>query len=168
MAAPPCSRGTRRRGRRTSRGLRRAVRCAPAGRTGSCMARYAALSSSLPPLTSTDLYEFRFLTDAQISPDGARLADAVKADNDPRDGYRGGIWLIPFDESESASQITSGVGQDSSPRWSPDGRNLAFLSDRGEPAKGKKRAPRNVYVQAQAGAEARPRTTFAGDCAGLV
>ena len=104
------------------------------------MARYAALSSSLPPLTSTDLYEFRFLTDAQISPDGARVAYAVKVVNDARDGYRGGIWLIPFDESESASQITSGVGQDSSPRWSPDGRNLAFLSDRGEPAKGKKRA----------------------------
>ena len=132
------------------------------------MARYAALSSSLPPLTSTDLYEFRFLTDAQISPDGARVAYAVKVVNDARDGYRGAIWLVPFDESESASQITSGVGQDSSPRWSPDGRNLAFLSDRGEPAKGKKRAPRNVYVQAQAGAEARQLTTFADDCSDLV
>ncbi len=132
------------------------------------MARYAALSSSLPPLTSTDLYEFRFLTDAQISPDGARVAYAVKVVNDARDGYRGAIWLVPFDESESASQITSGVGQDSSPRWSPDGRNLAFLSDRGEPAKGKKRAPRNVFVQSLDGGEARQLTSFADDCSDLV
>src|SRR5436305_15163235 len=106
MAAPPCSRGTRRRGRRTSRGLRRAVRCAAAGRIGSCMARYAALSSSLPPLTSAGLYEFGCLADAQISPCGARVAYAVKVVTDARGGYRGGILLVPFDESESACQIS--------------------------------------------------------------
>jgi dipeptidyl aminopeptidase/acylaminoacyl peptidase len=131
------------------------------------MARYAALSSSLPPLTPEDLYEFRFLTDAQISPDGKRVAYAVKTANEKHDGYRGAIWLIPFDGSRAATQLTSGVGQDSSPRWSPDGTRLAFLSDRGEAPKGRKRAPRNVYLLELEGGEARQIGSFTEDCGDL-
>ena len=130
------------------------------------MARYAALSSSLPPLTSEDLYEFRFLTDAQISPDGERIAYAVRWSNDARDWYRGAIWLVPFGGGP-ARQVTSGDGQDSSPRWSPDGRTLAFVSDRGEPPKGRKRAPRNVYLLELDGGEARRLTAFTEDCGDL-
>ena len=69
------------------------------------MARYAALSASLLPLTPEDLYEFRFLTDAQISPDGKRVAYAVKLANEKRDGYRGAIWLAPFDGSRPATSV---------------------------------------------------------------
>ena len=131
------------------------------------MARYAALSASLLPLTPEDLYEFRFLTDAQISPDGKRVAYAVKLANEKRDGYRGAIWLAPFDGSRPATQLTSGAGQDSSPRWSPDAARLAFLSDRGEPPKGRKRAPRNVYLLELEGGEARQLSSFTEDCADL-
>ena len=131
------------------------------------MARYPALSPSPVPLTPDDLYEFRFLTDAQISPDGERVAYAVKVANDKRDGYRGAIWLAPFDGSRPAAQLTSGAGQDSSPRWSPDGGRLAFLSDRGEAPKGRKRAARNVYLLDLAGGEARQLTSFTEDCADL-
>src|SRR5256885_17084856 len=94
------------------------------------MARYAALSSSLPPLTSEDLYEFRFLTDAQISPDGERIAYAVRRSNDARDSYRGAIWLVPFG-GRPARQVASGDRQDPSPRWSTDDRTTAFSSGRG-------------------------------------
>ena len=131
------------------------------------MARYAALSAPLP-LTPEDLYEFRFLTDAQISPDGSRVAYAVKLANASRDGYRGAIWLVPFEGSRDAVQLTGGAAQDSSPRWSPDGSRLAFLSDRGDPPKGRKRAPKNVYLLDLAGGEARQLTAFADDCADLV
>src|SRR5438874_5378047 len=131
------------------------------------MARYAALSSSLPPLTPEDLYEFRFLTDAQISPDGDRIAFAVKTANEERDGYRGAIWLAPFDGSRQALQITAGTAHDSMPRWSPDGRRLAFTSDRGETPKGRKRPPRNVFVLDLDGGEARQLTRFADDCSDL-
>src|SRR5438034_1189896 len=132
------------------------------------MARYAALSSSLPPLTPEDLYEFRFLTDAQISPDGERIAFAVKTANEKRDGYRGAIWLVPFDGSRPLAQITAGAAHDSLPRWSPDGRRLAFTSDRGETPKGKKRPARNVFVLDLEGGEARQLTRFAEDCSDLV
>ena len=131
------------------------------------MARYPALSSSPPPLTPDDLYEFRFLTDAQISPDGERIAYAVKTANEKRDGYRGALWLIPSDGSEAPVQITAGTVHDASPSWSPDGERLAFTSDRGDVPKGKKRAPRNVFVLDLRGGEARQLTTFLDDCSDL-
>jgi dipeptidyl aminopeptidase/acylaminoacyl peptidase len=131
------------------------------------MARYAALSSSPLPLSSEDLYEFRFLTDAQISPDGARIAYAVKTANPTRDGYRGAIWLISSEGTEARAQITTGNALDSAPRWSPDGTRLAFTSDRGDVPKGRKRPPRNIFVLDLAGGEARQVTRFGDDCSDL-
>ncbi|HEV8536787.1 MAG TPA: S9 family peptidase [Candidatus Limnocylindria bacterium] len=118
-------------------------------------------------MTPDDLYDFRFLTDAQISPDGERVAYAVKAVNEKRDGYRGSIWLLPFDSTAAAVRLTAGESLDSSPRWSPDGRRIAFLSDRGEAPKGRKRPPRNVYALDLGGGEARTITRFADDCTDL-
>ena len=132
------------------------------------MARYAALSSSPLPLSPEDLYEFRFLTDAQISPDGARIAYSVKTANPKRDGYLGAIWLVSADGTTPPVQITAGTAQDSSPRWSPDGSELAFTSDRGEVPQGRKRPPRNVFVLDLAGGEARQLTRFGDDCSDLV
>ncbi len=124
--------------------------------------------SDLPPLTPEDLYAFRFLTDAQISPDGARVAFAVRTVNDERDGYRSALWLVPRDGSREATRLTFGPGQDASPRWSPDGAALAFASDRFATEKDpKKRKPKNVFVLSLDGGEARQLTAFDDDCADL-
>src|SRR2546426_5999594 len=131
------------------------------------MSRYAALSSSPLPLSPEDLYEFRFLTDAQISPDGTRIAYAVKVANPKRDGYLSAIWLVSSDGAQAPAQLTAGVSQDSSPQWSPKGERLAFTSDRGEAHKGKKRPPRNIFVLDLAGGEARELTHFGDDCSDL-
>ena len=131
------------------------------------MARYAALSSSPLPLSPEDLYEFRFLTDAQISPDGGRIAYAVRIANPKRDGYCGAIWLVSSEGTDAPAQITSGTAQDSAPRWSPYGTRLAFTSDRGDVPKGRKRPPRNIFVLDLAGGEARQVTGFGDDCSDL-
>ncbi|MEA2538228.1 MAG: hypothetical protein QOF11_2462 [Chloroflexota bacterium] len=47
-----------------------------------------------------------------------------------KDGYRRALWAVPTDGSEPARRLTIGAKQDTSPRFSPDGRTLAFLSDR--------------------------------------
>jgi dipeptidyl aminopeptidase/acylaminoacyl peptidase len=118
-------------------------------------------------MTAEDLYAFRFLADAQLSPDGQRVAFVVRTVTPEHDGYRSSIWLVPFDGSSAAVQFTSGRNQDAQPRWSPDGRTLAFLSDRAAPEKpeGKKRKPKNVFVLSLDGGEARQLTSFEDDCA---
>ena len=46
------------------------------------------------------------------------------------DGYASAIWTAPTDGMEPARQLTLGARRDLQARWSPDGRQLAFLSDR--------------------------------------
>ena len=47
-----------------------------------------------------------------------------------KDGYRHALWTVPTDDSAPASRLTIGAKHDRHPRFSPDGRTLAFLSDR--------------------------------------
>jgi dipeptidyl aminopeptidase/acylaminoacyl peptidase len=79
-----------------------------------------------------DLYSLRVPTDVRISPDGERVAFVVKEPNPDKDGYRNAIWLVAADGSAPPRQISLGARSDNAPRWSPDGRTLAFLSDRSE------------------------------------
>jgi TolB protein len=59
-------------------------------------------------------------TDPAPSPDGKHLAFAA----------RGWLWLLDL-ETGSATRLTRGAGLDSRPRWSPDGKRLAFVRDNG-------------------------------------
>lgn len=118
-------------------------------------------------MTPEDLYAFRFVADAQLSPDGERVAYVVREIDREKDSYRSAIWLIPFGGG-SAARFTSGPGQDAQPRWSPDGRTLAFVSDRNAPAGDPKaRKPKNIFVLSLDGGEARQLTTFDDDCGDL-
>src|SRR5688572_3659501 len=78
----------------------------------------------------SDLYDLRVPTEVSISPDGARIAFTLKAPAPGKDGYRQSLWIVPADGSAPARQLTLGANNDTAPRWSPDGRTLAFLSDR--------------------------------------
>jgi dipeptidyl aminopeptidase/acylaminoacyl peptidase len=77
-----------------------------------------------------DLYEFRIPTEPRLSPDGGRVVFTLQAVAPIKDGYRRALWTVPTDGSQPARRLTIGVKQDGSPRFSPDGRTLAFLSDR--------------------------------------
>lgn len=126
--------------------------------------------SDLPPaITPDDLASFAFLSDAQLSPDGTRVAYVHRTMDAGTNEYRSAIWSVPYDGSSAPAQLTPGARQESSPRWSPDGRWLAFLSDEGAPAKpGSPKPPKRVLVMAAAGGEPRRLTTFADDCSDIV
>lgn len=78
-----------------------------------------------------DIYRIRQVIDPQIAPDGKRIVFVIKQADQEKNGYVTNIYVAGPDGE--IRQFTSG-GKDSSPRWSPDGRLLAFLSGRNEKA----------------------------------
>lgn len=101
-----------------------------------------------------DVYEIVNASDPRISPDGSRIAYVVTRMDAEANEYRSAIWVVPFDGSAEPVQFTSGERRDSTPRWSPDGKWLAFASSRGEDVK----TPSNLYVIPAGGGEARKLT----------
>jgi dipeptidyl aminopeptidase/acylaminoacyl peptidase len=79
---------------------------------------------------AADLYDLRVPLEVALSPDGSRVVFVVKSVNPRKDGYRQALWIGPSDGSRPARQLTLGANRETTPRWSPDGRTLAFLSDR--------------------------------------
>ena len=79
--------------------------------------------------TQEDIDGLRTASDPQISPDGADVAFVLATQNG--DEPKPTIWAISTDGGEPR-QLTAGQGSDTSARWSPDGKTLAFLSDRGK------------------------------------
>ncbi len=77
-----------------------------------------------------DLYRLRIPSDPQLSPDGSLVAMTVQSVAPGRDGYRHAIWLVPAEGGSRPRRATLGARHDTRPRFSPDGRTLAFLSDR--------------------------------------
>jgi len=100
-----------------------------------------------------DVYELTGVADPRISPDGKRVAYQVWSIDKDSNQYRGAIWVAPLDGSDEPRQFTSGEKRDGSPRWSPDGRWLAFTSNRGDD-----KAAANLYVIPAEGGEARKLT----------
>jgi dipeptidyl aminopeptidase/acylaminoacyl peptidase len=77
-------------------------------------------------VTEKDLWDFVWIGDPQISPDGARVAFVRVTVNEKKEGYNTSIWAVSTAGGEQPHQLTKGE-RDSSPRWSPDGKFLAFV-----------------------------------------
>jgi acylaminoacyl-peptidase len=100
-------------------------------RTAFALALCAAVAySAQQPFGPDDLWAWRSLSDPRIAPDG-RWVVYVEAWNDrAADARRSNLWLVSADGREQR-RFTNGDWQDASPRWSPQGDRLAWISDRG-------------------------------------
>jgi acylaminoacyl-peptidase len=85
-----------------------------------------SLSTHLEPL---DVFRVQVATDPQISPDGSRIVYVRTSADISTDRRVSNLWVINTDGT-SHRALTTGTYSDSSPRWSPDGTRLAFVSDR--------------------------------------
>ena len=111
------------------------------------------------PLAFDDFIKIKRVTDPQPSPDGSWIAFVVTAMDKEANRGNSDIWLIPAKGGEPR-QLTSGPLADMNPRWSPDGRKIAFISTRsGLP---------QVWLINPAGGEAYQLTTLSTGASGVI
>lgn len=103
-----------------------------------------------------DLDRLAEVDDPQVSPDGKWVAYTVSVINRDEDKSVSNLWMVSWDGSQHI-RLTYGTESESSPRWSPDGKYLSFVSSRPGKSKGSQ-----VWVLDRRGGEARQLTNIKG------
>jgi dipeptidyl aminopeptidase/acylaminoacyl peptidase len=113
----------------------------------------ALLAAEKRTITEMDLFKFVWIADAQISPDGSRVAFLRVWVNQKADRYDTALWIVSI-SGGPPRQITAGP-RDGSPRWSPDGKTLAFIRS---PERDGRPQPAQIWLMSFDGGEAQPLT----------
>ena len=135
--------------------MTRALRRLPFAVLLVCLALAAAVRAQSPrPMGIVDLLNVPRLSDAQLSPDGREIL-YTRADADWKADKRvSHIWRARVGGGEPA-QLTSGADGENAPRWSPDGKTIAFTAKRGD------NDGAQIYLLPSDGGEARQLTSHA-------
>ncbi len=105
----------------------------------------------------SDIYKFKLVGDPQVSPDGNWVAFVIETMHKKDKKYYTNLWIMKSNGLHPR-QLTFGKRNDHTPRWSPDGKALAFISKRD---KGQNRAPGDqVWLLPMQGGEAAPLTSL--------
>lgn len=91
-----------------------------------------AAAQELKPMTPDDVMSLRSVSDPQISPDGKWVAYVVSAVDMKENAANADIWVVSTADGAQPYRLTSSKKSDNEPRWSPDGKRLAFVSAREE------------------------------------
>ncbi|MEP7342899.1 MAG: S9 family peptidase [Acidobacteriota bacterium] len=112
-------------------------------------------------ITAEDYYAFETLSDPHLSPDGKLVAYVVTTVDQKQNRRNSSIWLAATDGSRAPWQFTTSPQSSTSPRWSPDGQWLAFLSTRPTVGSAAAEAPKTqIYILSMLGGEARRVTNL--------
>ncbi len=111
------------------------------------------------PVAPEDLFQLQFVDAVALSPDGSRVLYQVRSIDPEKDGYESHLWLVPM-QGGDPRRLTFGEQKDGSAAWHPDGKSIAFVSDRRD-----KKA--QIYRLSLEGGEAERLTDLDGVIAGL-
>ncbi len=112
--------------------------------------------STLRTVTAQDLvFGLRGVSDPQLSPDGRWVAYTVAATDSAKNRRDADLWMTSWDGTQTV-RLTTSPESENTPRWSPDGRFLAFLSGRDD-GKGAQ-----VWLLDRRGGEAQRLTSIKG------
>jgi dipeptidyl aminopeptidase/acylaminoacyl peptidase len=122
---------------------------------------------SMPPrkkrlITAEDLYKFVVMSDLRLAPDGKNASYTLQRVDQKTEKKYTNIWVVDVERAETR-QFTYGDQNDTQPRWSPVGGQIAFVSNRGDKDK-----PGQVYLIPFGGGEARPLTDIPGEIGEIV
>ncbi len=115
------------------------------------------------PISAEDLYRIEIISEPRIAPDGRHVVYRQQRVDKKTEKKYANLWIAstsitPPLSANTPRQFTYGDQNDSSPRWSPDGKQIAFLSNRGDKDK-----PAQIYLIPFDGGEAHPLTEIEGE-----
>ena len=86
-----------------------------------------AQDESLPAFDGMDVFDLEWVSDPQVSPDGNSVVYVRRSNDIMSDRTRSQLWRIDAD-GQNHRPLLSSTENAASPRWSPDGKQLAFVS----------------------------------------
>jgi len=117
-------------------------------------------------ITEKDIFDFVWVANPQVSPDGSRVAFTRVTVDEKRTGYETSIWTVATSGGAVPVRMTNGK-RDGQPRWSPDGKRIALVRG-GEKDESGKPKPPQIAILSLAGGEAWIITDLPKGAAGPV
>jgi dipeptidyl aminopeptidase/acylaminoacyl peptidase len=123
----------------------------------------SSAQTSKRSITLDDMAKIKSVGDPQVSPEGKWVAYTVGTVDVEKDRRDTDLWMVSWDGGEQIRLTSTADSSESSPRWSPDGRYLAFMATRGDEEEKKKGS--QVWLLNRSGGEAQKLTEIKGGVA---
>lgn len=101
-------------------------------------------------IAEKDLFDFVWIANPQLSPDGGRAAVTRVTVDEKKTGYETSIWIVASNGKEAPIRMTNSK-HDAQPRWSPDGKHLVFVRGGEKDETGKPKPPQLALLSLDGG-----------------